>query len=436
MNRKRKSQAAMEFLMTYGWALLVVLIVITALVFFGILNPDLFFSDRMDVPPGFDIVGAFETENLDYTVSVSSAENNYNYTYKWRDYINDSFDAQLCVGKWGYNNNSEECSSNIISLGINKSLEVGDLVSNSTSYALGGVINFNLSVNDSQKAISGIVFGESDPHGQASSGGDASIEIYRQAITQNSSGYKSARIYLEFDDGGCGASSDGKIYANSNASFTIFGADGFSGVPEEIMVANFTKTGSNLKNKLDKNADGTYNWTVVLRSNICATGEAFAYLEFTIPLDRVLNDVVFSVNEIYYIFSTAYQDRVYIGGSVVSSASFPSGDSGKAYYPSGTTFNSALGKFPIYLPLSPGERNAAGGFAYVRLNKTSLDHEIYHFNNASADTITEADVGNYSLNHLWQTVDSEIYNATACVSKWMHNNNMEVCSQYIVLTAE
>ena len=36
----RKGQAAMEFLMTYGWAILVVLIAIGALAYFGVLSPD------------------------------------------------------------------------------------------------------------------------------------------------------------------------------------------------------------------------------------------------------------------------------------------------------------------------------------------------------------------------------------------------------------
>jgi hypothetical protein len=35
----KKGQAAMEFLMTYGWAILVVLIAIGALAYFGVLNP-------------------------------------------------------------------------------------------------------------------------------------------------------------------------------------------------------------------------------------------------------------------------------------------------------------------------------------------------------------------------------------------------------------
>lgn len=49
----RKAQAAMEFLMTYGWALLVVLIAIGALAFFGVLNPSKFLPNSCSLAPGF-----------------------------------------------------------------------------------------------------------------------------------------------------------------------------------------------------------------------------------------------------------------------------------------------------------------------------------------------------------------------------------------------
>ena len=39
MRTARKAQAAMEFLMTYGWAILVVLAAIAALAYFGVLSP-------------------------------------------------------------------------------------------------------------------------------------------------------------------------------------------------------------------------------------------------------------------------------------------------------------------------------------------------------------------------------------------------------------
>ena len=42
MVMKRKSQAALEFIMTYGWAILVVLVAIAALAYFGVLDPGRF----------------------------------------------------------------------------------------------------------------------------------------------------------------------------------------------------------------------------------------------------------------------------------------------------------------------------------------------------------------------------------------------------------
>jgi len=48
----KKGQAAMEFLMTYGWALLVVLIAIAALAFFGLLNPARFLPEKCEIAPG------------------------------------------------------------------------------------------------------------------------------------------------------------------------------------------------------------------------------------------------------------------------------------------------------------------------------------------------------------------------------------------------
>ncbi len=48
----RKGQAAMEFLMTYGWAILVVLIAIGALAYFGVLNPAQFLPESCTLGPG------------------------------------------------------------------------------------------------------------------------------------------------------------------------------------------------------------------------------------------------------------------------------------------------------------------------------------------------------------------------------------------------
>jgi hypothetical protein len=50
----RKSQSALEFLTTYGWAFLVILIMIGALAYFGVLTPGNFLPDRCVATAGFN----------------------------------------------------------------------------------------------------------------------------------------------------------------------------------------------------------------------------------------------------------------------------------------------------------------------------------------------------------------------------------------------
>jgi hypothetical protein len=58
----KKAQAAMEFLMTYGWAILVVLVVIGALAYFGVLNPQQFLPKKCQFGTGIVCVDHIITE--------------------------------------------------------------------------------------------------------------------------------------------------------------------------------------------------------------------------------------------------------------------------------------------------------------------------------------------------------------------------------------
>lgn len=60
---KRKGQAALEFLTTYGWAFLVILVMIGALAYFGVLKPTRLLPDRCSIGPEF--------ECIDYQISDS-----------------------------------------------------------------------------------------------------------------------------------------------------------------------------------------------------------------------------------------------------------------------------------------------------------------------------------------------------------------------------
>ncbi|MEM3364732.1 MAG: hypothetical protein QXS93_04480 [Candidatus Micrarchaeia archaeon] len=51
--RGLRGQAAMEYLMTYGWALLVIVLVLGALIYLNVLNPQSRLQDTCNLPIGF-----------------------------------------------------------------------------------------------------------------------------------------------------------------------------------------------------------------------------------------------------------------------------------------------------------------------------------------------------------------------------------------------
>ena len=61
---RKRSQAALEFLTTYGWAFLVILIMIGALAYFGILSPGKVLSDRCNFGAEFTCI--------DYQISAGA----------------------------------------------------------------------------------------------------------------------------------------------------------------------------------------------------------------------------------------------------------------------------------------------------------------------------------------------------------------------------
>ena len=75
---KRKSQAALEFLTTYAWAFLVILIMIGALAYFGILRPSRLLPDRCNFGPEVDCQDfqiAYGTDGTDGTILVKLKNN-------------------------------------------------------------------------------------------------------------------------------------------------------------------------------------------------------------------------------------------------------------------------------------------------------------------------------------------------------------------------
>ena len=61
----------MEFLMTYGWAILVVLLAIGALAYFGVLNPGRFLPNSCVIGPGFSC-SDFKVNKTDVFLTLSN----------------------------------------------------------------------------------------------------------------------------------------------------------------------------------------------------------------------------------------------------------------------------------------------------------------------------------------------------------------------------
>jgi len=68
----KKGQAAMEFLMTYGWAILVVLAAIGALAYFGVLSPDRFLPEKCTMPSGIACLD-FSGSTASIALSIQNA---------------------------------------------------------------------------------------------------------------------------------------------------------------------------------------------------------------------------------------------------------------------------------------------------------------------------------------------------------------------------
>ena len=74
MKINNKSQAALEFLTTYGWAFLVILIMIGALAYFGILNPSRLLPDRCSFGSEFECLD-FQISDTDSSIRVRLKNN-------------------------------------------------------------------------------------------------------------------------------------------------------------------------------------------------------------------------------------------------------------------------------------------------------------------------------------------------------------------------
>ena len=81
--KSKKSQAAMEFLMTYGWAILAAVIVIAVLAYFGVFSPSTYVPNQCMVSAPFGCnAGIAETDGVTLELRNGAGEALTNVTAK------------------------------------------------------------------------------------------------------------------------------------------------------------------------------------------------------------------------------------------------------------------------------------------------------------------------------------------------------------------
>lgn len=69
---KQMAQAALEFIITYGWAIMIGIIAVAALAYFGVLSPDRMSAEKCILAPGLSCL---------YHIAVVD---NRGYLYEWQ----------------------------------------------------------------------------------------------------------------------------------------------------------------------------------------------------------------------------------------------------------------------------------------------------------------------------------------------------------------
>ena len=99
-NIEKGKNTALEFMMTYGWAILIVLIAIGALFYFGVLNPLQNTEERVDCY--YEVGNEYESINFHEGIDVIECLDRFQRRIEFdkERLLNGSFTAALVIEKY------------------------------------------------------------------------------------------------------------------------------------------------------------------------------------------------------------------------------------------------------------------------------------------------------------------------------------------------
>ncbi len=223
-------------------------------------------------------------------------------------------------------------------LSASDSLSISNWQCNSSSYVPGQDLTFTFNLADSASApLTGFSGQLSDSRTDVTGG---ALSILRRIVNVGEDGTATARLLLYFDTTGQWSN----IYAGTQVKIGLYNADGSTPLHGRIIrTTGFENNdGGYLTSTLTESL-----WTVTVAKGISGS-DKIAYLDFEVPPTLSISDILVSVDYIKYSYNASWGDRIYIRENYItpSTSGFD--------YTTGYEF-STLGRFPIYLPMTPDE---------------------------------------------------------------------------------
>ena len=338
-----------------------------------------------------------EENNINYGI-LSEAGGAYQNDFKWNDYIVTTAKVHPYVDSYWYNRSAVASAVDLSFEGMARELALYDYDIDSRAYTLSDTRHLTASVIDGySNPISG--FTMKDPVYDLDRG---KLSIVTQDVSTTPDPNNVVRLLLYFDTTGRWSG----IYANTEIDITVFGSDGKTGVPGEILIREGSVNAEDFfVTTLTENA-GVYSWNIRVDKNFSGADRQ-VYLDFICSDEISSSNVVFAINYIKYRCDTGWADAISIRNQTVHQGSFPRDYTGQFEFNTGNKFGN-LGRFPLYLTLNPG-----GGVIFPMMQSTE---DVEHTGSMSETN------GDYTYSHYFATAGLD-YNTALKIGKFGYFDN-------------
>jgi|GEM_PF-2012451 len=347
--------------------------------------------------------------NINYG-NLSEAAGSYANSFTWNDYLVTTAKVYPYVDKWWYNSAAVGSAIDLAFDDTSREIDIYNYSIDSLGYTYNDTRIMTATVADGlSNPINGLKLRDSITNSNS-----GKLSIVTQNLRTTADPNHVVRLLAYFDT--TGSWSD--IYAGTEIQITIYGPDGKTAVPSEIVVREGSINAASFLSTTLTEIAGVYQWKIQVDQNF-AGADRQVYLDFICPDDVSGSNVIFAVESIKYFFNGGWADSITIRNQTVHQGSFPRNLFGQVEFTTGYKFGN-LGRFPLYLSLNPGD-----GAIFPRL-QTEMDVDL-------TGGMTENN-GEYTYSHLFTGAEvGNDFETALCMGKFGYNNNEYRCTETINL---